>query len=287
MNTQYRMHSHHSKASDHGNTAMVRPVMGRFFFCLLAITLPLSSGRLALAQDGGETSREAKPDPAGQAKAAAAVDAAKQRIKKTGESSYELGDIKFDSQSREIRFPAVVNMTDGMLEYAIVTENGKTHESLLRTTISPTELNLVMLLCNYEPHVGEAAKFIQEPQPQTKAMIAKPMEKPGANQLLVDVEWKNKEAQMKKSPLASWIVNKENKDELWTNHWTYTGSIIAQVGYTAEYEGSIMATYFDMLSIYNCPVAQNTSDEVWLVKTASVPAVETPVTVILSPTKLN
>ena len=42
-------------------------------------------------------------------------------------------------------------MTKGMLEYLIVHEEGKLHESLLSTTARPFDLNVVLLLLDYQP----------------------------------------------------------------------------------------------------------------------------------------
>ena len=53
-------------------------------------------------------------------------------------------------------------MTDGMLEYLIVTEMGKTHESLLSTKIEPYDIQVAMLLLGIEP----AGKADAEPPAQ-------------------------------------------------------------------------------------------------------------------------
>ena len=154
--------------------------------CLLAASLLTLS-----AQDGPEPSKQPASNPAGAKVASELAEAAKTRIKKAGPTEYTLGDIQFSSATHEIRVPATMNMTEGILEYALVHENGKTHESLLRTKVSPTELNVALLLCNYEPHIKEAAQFLEEPRPETKAKMALPMEREGANRVLLTVEWKD------------------------------------------------------------------------------------------------
>lgn len=244
---------------------------------VLGLTLSLARGQ------GGEGGKQPTPDPAGAAIAAKKLEAAKARLKKTGETTYELGGLKFDSATREVRVPTVLNMNDGVLEYALVHENGKTHESLLRTTVSPTELNLVLLLCHYEPHIAEAAKFLDNPRESTKALMKEPMSKEGANRMLISVQWKDKDGKDQTAPVAHWFRNKKTSKPMAFDHWTYTGSLVSDVGYAAEFDGSIIATYFDLVAMVNCPVKENADDEVWYAETSAVPPVDTPVTLILTP----
>ena len=131
-----------------------------FAFCLLAA---LFLGLTSAKAQGPEPSKQPASSPAGTKAAAELADAAKTRIKKVGPTDYTLGDMTFSSATHEIRIPAVVNMSEGILEYALVHENGKTHESLLKTPVKPTELNVALLLCNYEPHIKEAAQFLEDP----------------------------------------------------------------------------------------------------------------------------
>src|SRR5580704_1751361 len=75
-------------------------------------------------------------------------------IVKTGDVTYEMGGLQFNSATREIRIPTIVNMNEGVIEYALVTDTGKTHESLLSTKVRPFDVNVALLLCHYEPHAG-------------------------------------------------------------------------------------------------------------------------------------
>lgn len=255
--------------------------MTRFF---TSLSLSFLLGSMALpAQDGPEPSKQPKPSAEGEKKAAAKYEEAKNRIKKTGETTYELGDIKFNSATKEVQFPTLLNMTEGLLEYVLVTDAGKTHESLLRTTISPTELNLALLLCSYEPHIGEAARYLATPHPETKALMDKPMEKAGANRIQFTARWKDKSGKEQSVPVTSLIRNRVTKKTLDVDHWTYTGSVINLAGFASEYDGSIGALYFDLGAMFNCPVKDNVNDDIWSVESSAVPPVDTPVTLIITP----
>ena len=56
-------------------------------------------------------------------------------LKKVAPGILELGGIQLDTIKHEVRFEAEINQIKNIVEYAIVHENGKTHESLLRTKI--------------------------------------------------------------------------------------------------------------------------------------------------------
>src|SRR5919108_5617454 len=57
---------------------------------------------------------------------------------------FRLGNITIDKTAQSISFPAVVNMKEGLLEYLLVRTGGKTHESLLRTTAEPYQLQVAL-----------------------------------------------------------------------------------------------------------------------------------------------
>jgi hypothetical protein len=253
--------------------------MNRLIAPLCSLVFVLAAG----AQDGAETPRQLAPDSSGAAIASKKLEAAKQRVQKTGEDRYEIGSIKLNSKTREITFPATLNMTEGVLEYAIVHENGKTHESLLSTKISPTELNLALLLTHYESHLGDAAKHLPDLLPATRSLMAQPMEKPGANRLSITLIWNDKDGREKRAPLADWVHDAKTGKPLETPYWSYTGSLVREVGFAAEFDGSIAGIYFDIVAMINCPVPGNANDEIWQVETKDVPPLDTPVVVSITP----
>lgn len=260
------------------------PLPSRTVPTLLSSLLVLSFLGLAQvnAQEGPEPPKQPASNPEGTKVATAQAEAAKTRIKKVGPTDYTLGGIQFSSATREIRVPATLNMNEGILEYALVHENGKTHESLLRTPASPTELNVALLLCHYEPHIKEAAQFLQDPKPETRAKMALPMEREGANRVNLTVEWKDTKGIKHTAPLSAWIKDLETKKPLDNDHWTYTGSFVSQSGYAAEDDGSHIAIYFDLVALMNLPAPGNRSDDCWHVEKTAVPPIDTPVTLIIS-----
>jgi hypothetical protein len=201
---------------------------------------------------------------------------------KTGDSTYEMGGVVFNSATREIRIPTVVNMNEGVIEYALVTETGKTHESLLRTKVRPFDVNIAMLLCHYEANAGELIKILREPGPELDALAAKKMQHPGANHVLLTVEWTDKDGKHS-APMGQWIHNEREKKTLDIPFWIYNGSDLGDGVFMADGDGSFVSVHFDLVGIMGSNAKWCGDDNNWTLETKSIPPVAYPVTLIISP----
>lgn len=257
--------------------------------CLLACTtfLPAQDkpGAGAPASAAAGDSREnsgAKETGNGDAKNAAGngnvqPDPAK-AIKKLEGSRYELNGIIFDQKTRAIRIPAKVNMTEGLLEYALVHESGKVHESLLSTAISPFDLNVVLLLLSYEPGTG----FFDTSDQNAGAVPVKNPKLPAAAQLKATLEWKAPDGTDKTSRLESLLLNLDKKGTVTDGPFTYTGSMVTDDGtFMAKDTGSILALYVDVLAVINNPREGNENDDIWVPDKTKIPEKDTAVTLVL------
>jgi len=70
----------------------------------------------------------------------------KDRVKQISPGVYRVGDITVDAKLGVAVFPAEVNQLVGLIEYALVTEIGKVHESFLSTKARPSDIHAAMLL---------------------------------------------------------------------------------------------------------------------------------------------
>ena len=132
----------------------------------------LVGGLLAVCLHGvGETPPETPGPPA----------EARPEIVRLSATRSRLGLIEFDHTSREITIPAEINMVKGLLEYALVGEKGKLHEALLSTKARAFDLNIVLLLLNYQP---DEQWFVPPAKPKPLA-ASKP-----AARLEIFVRWK-------------------------------------------------------------------------------------------------
>lgn len=236
----------------------------------LSVALFLASSPLLPAQGPPPP----KPPPANEKKAP---------ITKTGENTYEMGGVQFNSATREIRVPSQINMTDGVIEYALVTDTGKTHESLLSTKVRPFDVNVAMLLCHYEPNAAELVKILKQPTPEMKALGDKKMEHPGANRVLLSVEWTDKDGKRNTTPLGQWIHNEREHKTLDIPYWIYNGSDMGDGVFMADGDGSFISVHFDLVGIIGSNAKFCGDDNNWLLETKSIPPVGSPVTLVIAP----
>lgn len=195
-------------------------------------------------------------------------------IEKITAGIYRIGEVIINKKEKSVTFPAQVNMDKGMLEYLLVYRAGKTHESLLRTNITPYTLQLAFTLLGYE---GTDKRIERQGSPE--------IPKGESVRITVsNVDGKNS-ADM---PVERWLANKNAnslKDVAELN-WVFCGSFINNLGrFMSQETGSIIAIWHDPVAIIDNASPGGESNRIWLVKEGSVPRVGTPVTVTIKPSK--
>jgi hypothetical protein len=185
-----------------------------------------------------------------------------------------LGLIEFDHVSREVLIPAQVNMERGILEYVLVSEKGKLHEALLSTAARPFDLNVVLLLLNYQP---DSEWWVPPAKP-------KPLSKVGMTaRLEVLLRWKEGEGEEKTVRLDEWISDLVTGKPAAATPWIYTGSYFNEDNqFVAEVDGSFLALYHDGRSLINNPREGADNDEQWG-PASGIPSKGTSVVVVLKP----
>lgn len=230
---------------------------------------------LTLAQDRSPVEPKSLPAPD------QAVEPVTPSVKKLDATHYQVGDVVFDQKTREIRFPTKVNMTEGLLEYLIVHQNGKIHEALLSTEVSPTDLNLAFTLLRYKAskelyplpsESGGASSNYPEVADDVKA----------AARVSIDVEW-NDDGNTRRLPVNDWIQHAVKMTSMPPGPWVYGGSDFYDGTFAAEASGDVAAIFLSMEALVNYPGEDNEDDTVWLPFPKRVPAQSTPVTVIIAP----
>jgi hypothetical protein len=210
------------------------------------------------------------------------VEPTKPAVEKIDGDRYRIGKITIDKKTREIRFPAKVNMTEGLLEFLVVHENGKVHESLLATDISPTQLNLAFTLLSYQASQelyplpngtgGVSDKFPDVPQ-----------EVRDSARIRIDFEW-SEDGKSRKASANEWIQHAVKTSETMpSGPWVYGGSGFQDGKFNAEVTGDIIAIFLSQAAMINYPGSDNQDDEVWVPFPKRVPENGTNVTVIITP----
>ena len=192
------------------------------------------------------------------------------------------GKIRVDKKTRTVCFPATVNMTEGLLEYLLVTDQGKTHESLFVTTVSPFQMHVAMLLLGVNP-----TREISEPPPE-QITAGSLKNAPGLKGDNVDIliSWKEG-ADQRQIRAEEMIHNRISQAPMTIGPWIYNGSALYQKRFLAQTDGSIVALVTDPAALINNPRPGHDDDTLWSVQKEKVPAVGTPVeiTIQLLPAK--
>lgn len=196
----------------------------------------------------------------------------KGQLKKIAPGVLELGGIQLDTKKYEIRFDAEVNQVKNLIEYAIVHKDGKTHESLLRTEISPYQLQVLLLLAKAQkfkenlPEFDAEGREVPPPTPRPKHRIKIHVQ-----------DLRKKDGP--RMPLGDWIVNVDNNKTMQAEPWMYTGSHVHEGHFLAEEDGDIVAVYLNPVALFNSWIPGNNNDETWIPNPDKVPPVGTPVRV--------
>lgn len=245
-------------------------LISRIALMALAATCPLVRG-----QDRSPVEPASLPAPD------QPVEPVKPSVEKLDENRFRVGQITFDKKTREIRFPAKVNMTEGLLEYLIVHQNGKVHESLLATEISPTHLNLAFTLLRYQ-----ASRELYALPNETGGISDKypvvPEEVKSAARVKIDLEWQQ-DGKTRKAGANEWIQHAVKNTAMPSGPWVYGGSEFYDGKFVPETTGDIAAIFVSQAALVNYPGADNRDDTVWVAYPKRVPAEGTHVTVIISP----
>ncbi len=206
----------------------------------------------------------------------------KASVKSLGDHRYQIGDITFNGKTREIRFPATMNLEKGLLEYVLVTDEGKIHESLLSTKIRPAQLQIALKLCHYRDGVGDTFDALfPEDEKKGKAGIAD-----RGSSIRIAAEWTEKSDGLEKPrrfQIGELIRDLKTDSPMNEGQWIYTGSIIYEGTFIAEAEGTLIAVYIDNGSLINSFRSGSDDDERWMTNTKIAPKMGTPITLVLSP----
>jgi hypothetical protein len=203
-------------------------------------------------------------------------------IEKLDATHFRIGEVTFDRLTREVRIPAEVNMTEGLLEFLLVHKDGKVHESLLKTNIKASHLNLAFTLLRYKPSRELYVVYDPKSGQNTGKFAEVPDAVKIAAKMNIKVEW-NDNGQIKTCPVNEWITDTSTDKEMPAGPWVYGGSETENGRFVPELTGDILTIFLTNSALVLYPGHDNQNDCVWLPFPKRVPPLETPVTLIFSP----
>jgi hypothetical protein len=180
-----------------------------------------------------------------------------------GPGVFQIGKVRLDQNRRTIEFPASINMSTGIIEYALVSDIGKLHESLLKTEAEPYHIHIAALFLGADPG----------PQPAGKALrIGVPV--------TIWLEWEEN-GEKRKRRCEDLVYNSETESAMTRGAWAYIGSRIVDGVFLTQRDGSIIATIADPDALIENPRPGRTNEEIWEVYASKSPPVDTPVEVTI------
>lgn len=212
----------------------------------------------------------------------ALVQKAEGLIVSDGPDKAQIGLVTIDRKSREISFPAHLNMQAGLLEYAVVNVKGKAHESLLTSEASPLHVHLAALLLDIArpDGGGEFTKLAIEVEWQANGPVRRvPLESLIARAKGVPLD----PMAARSAGTGDNVPKEEPGDELEAGPWIYCGSTIRQGALMAAAEGSMISLLNDPAALIYNPRPGNTNDRLHVPGRNLPPAANFPVVIHLRP----
>jgi hypothetical protein len=176
-----------------------------------------------------------------------------------------VGAVRVDKAARAFSFPAKVNMTEGIVEYVVVTESGKTHESVFSTRAEPKDIHVAALLLG----VRDATKVTATNQPPALRGDA----------VRVAVSWET-DGRSFTNAIENCLRHDRTGVSLTTGPWIYNGSELRAGRFAAQHEGSIISLIDDVEALVNNPRPGREHDDIWRVNEQIIPPKGTAVTVM-------
>lgn len=195
---------------------------------------------------------------------------------------YRLGKVTFNKKTREISLPARAEIVgQEILEYLLVTSQGKIHESLFITEAKPSHVNIAFKLLGYKEAKHLFRTINEDFQPQEDYETATDEEKE-KSKFKISVKWLS-DGVKKSHPVEDLVKNVKTKKNLEVTPWVYGGSYIHKGSYVADLNHDIIAIYTDRAAVANYAGEGREDDTLWVPQSDILPAQGTPVVLKFSP----
>jgi len=194
----------------------------------------------------------------------------KEPIREVSPGVLQVGAVRVEKAARALSFDAAVNMSEGIVEYALVTATGKTHESVFATEAKPKDIHVAALLLG----IRDAGKSPNAPTNTPPALRG--------DRVRIEVSWETNGTK-RAVPLEETVRHVETRQPLARGPWVYNGSTVWEGKFVADGEGSIVAIIDDRDALVNNPRPGRENDELWRVNETIVPPKGTRVRVAIRP----
>ena len=192
-------------------------------------------------------------------------------IKKVSSNLYRIGTVMVNVAEGTVSIPGQINIVSPstILEFFACTKLGKTHESLIMVEAEPIHIQLGLLRLNMTPGMNLTAQG--DPH------------RPMGDEAHVWIDWKRGKEVIRLSA-EDLVWNAFTNRKMLKTNWVFTGARIRNNQFTAQVSQSIIALHRDPDTIINHPLPSGIDDQTFRVNSTTVPAKNTPVTLIIQRT---
>lgn len=212
------------------------------------------------------------------------------QLKKINETTYQLGEVVIDKKNRTISFEAEAEITAAgdlqevnSVEYVVVTNMGKIHESLFVTTARPIHLNIAFKLLGYKENKSLFREFAGN-FPTDKYQATSNEDK-AKSYFTTTVSWTDPKTKKTQSHNLNDLLTTEETKKTFTQDnvkWSYGGSFIHQGAFAAELNNDLIAILTDRAAVANYVGKDGEQGTIWLPVTDKMPAKGTKVTLTIT-----
>jgi len=199
-----------------------------------------------------------------------------------GDGRFQIGSVILDKSAKDISFPARVNLDSGLIEYLLVTTNGKAYESLLATSAQPYHIQLAMLLIGAKGATDSpalrAAPVVPFHVNRAPGDASPPPPPPSGDSISIALAWTNS-AQAHHISAEDALLNFQTKTNAAPGPWIYNGSRVVNGTFIAQRDGSIVAVIDDLDAMVNNPRPGHDNDQIWQINSNALPPLGSPVEV--------
>lgn len=213
------------------------------------------------------------------------------QIKKINETTYQLGEVLIDRKNRTISFPAEAEITNAeqldqvnAVEYVVVTNMGKIHETLFVTTARPIHINIAFKLLGYRENKSLFREFVDN-FPTDKYQATSEEDK-ARSYFTTTVSWTDPETKEIHSHNLNDLLITEETNKTFAEDkvkWSYGGSFVHQGKFVAEMNNDIISILTDRGAVANYVGKNGEQGMIWLPVSEKLPSQGTKVTITITP----
>jgi hypothetical protein len=189
---------------------------------------------------------------------------------------YHINDVIINVSERSITIPTTVNMYSGLIEVVMCRPEGKTHESLLKTNVTPLEFQTALLLIGLDP-VNELPDDLALADSLSPFLS---VETPGDSVYIYLESEINGELIHK--PVEFFIQDQRTMKSLSQQTWLFRGALTHRSGHVIiDKDVTMIATYHDPIALMEMNNADKYDDELFYVNTNAGLTKDQPVKLII------